>query len=586
MRPSLKEIISAALGSIPLSLLIENARVFNVFTGEILENQSIGIYKDLIVYVGHPDTKRYRPKERLDAKNRIAIPGLIDTHLHIESTMMVPSRFAEAVLPHGVTTVFADPHEIVNVFGKGGLRMMLDNSKGLALKIFYLAPSCVPESSAVTSGARIDAQDVEEMLSWEGVVGLAEVMDYPALLSNNSRIRQIVEVARDKGLVIDGHAPFLQGAELCAYVATGAEADHENFDTESAVEKLRKGMYLKLRGPDILDIEKFVNMIQQLPRPWNIILVTDDVMPDRLSEFGHLDNVCRSFLKSGMDQVEVVRSATLRPAEHVRMPNLGAIAPGRIADIVIMDDLNEFVPDVVISNGTVVASKGKMLSSVAQRKFESSSKESVHLRKLGESDFKVISPSKKSSGIVNCIEFPGTNQTEFQNVVLTSIGQVKTEIREGIPIADGLATAFVFERHGLSGRRAFAFVHNLIKSGAFATTVSHDSHNLTVVGTNPKDMLLATQYVQKSEGGLAAVKSGKLIAQIKLPVAGLMSEERLENIAQDMKRMREAFREIGMIDHPYMPIPFLLTLSVIPHARITDRGLFDVDNQRIVPAFA
>jgi adenine deaminase len=586
LRPQLKEIISASLGKIPLTFLVENATVLNVFTGELIHDQWIGLYKDTIVYVGNPDPRRFRSREKIDAKKSVAIPGLIDTHLHIESSMMTPCRFAEAVLPRGTTTVFADPHEIVNVLGKSGLRMMLENSRNLSMKIFYFAPSCVPESAAVTSGARIDSKDVAEMLEWEGVKGLGEVMDYPALLSNNARIRQIVEVARDKGVVVDGHAPLLSGADLCAYVASGAEADHENFDPGSAIEKLRTGMFLKLRGPDILDPKKFVTALQELPRPWNIIFVTDDVMPDRLATFGHLDYVCRSFIQSGMDPVEVVRGATLRAAEHVRMPSIGAIAPGRIADIVLLDDLNNFTPSTVISNGELVARNGKMLGHLIKRKFDSSSEDSVHVKTLSESDFKVSSPVRNGSANVNCIEF-STSRTsaEFSNIALTSLGVVRVEVQDGVPRAEGLAYAFVFERHGLSGRRAFAFVYNLIKSGAFATTISHDSHNLTVVGTNARDMLLASQYVQKSHGGIAAVKEGKLLAQIKLPVAGLMCEAPLEEVSGDMKKIRQAFQEMGLIDHPYMPIPFLLTLSVIPHARITDRGLFDVDNQRIVTAF-
>lgn len=589
MRPKLKEIISAGLGRIPLSLLVENTRIVNVFTGEIIDNQCIGIYKDTIVYVGNPDN-RFRTKDRFDARNAIAIPGLIDTHLHIESTMMVPSTFAEAVLPHGTTTVFADPHEIVNVFGKSGLRMMLDNSRNLPMKIFYLAPSCVPESSAVTSGAIIDSKDVSEMLEWEGVSGLAEVMDYPSLLSNETRIRKIVEVAREKGVVIDGHAPLLKGAELCTYIASGAEADHENFDAELAIEKLRNGMYVKLRGPDILDSKKFVSAFAKLPKPWDIIFVTDDVMPDRLLEFGHLDRVCRSFIEQGMDEVEAVRSATIRAARRMRMYDLGAIAPGKLADIVILNDLKRFQAETVFSNGLLVAKNGKMISKTTRKSFDRSSLHSVHVRTLTEKDFEVRPPVRNGPVRLNCIDFTGSlvNQTmkaEFLSVVLTSIGTIDAFAKDGKLSADGLAIAFVFERHGKSGRRAYAFVHNLIQQGAFATTVSHDSHNLTVVGTNSHDMLLAAQTVRR-EGGLAAVMGGKILAQIKLPVAGLMSEEPLERMGSEMQKMREAFQALGLIDHPYMPIPFLLTLSVIPHARITDRGLFDVDRQIVVPAFA
>jgi adenine deaminase len=583
----LKRIIDAAQGRIPSSLIVENARVLNVFTGEVIGGQSIAIYNETILGVGRRYSQ-FTSFRRINAQNQIAIPGLVDTHLHIESTMMVPWRFAESVLPHGTTTVFADPHEIVNVFGKEGLRMMLDNSKQLPMKIYYFAPPCVPESSAVTSGANIGPKDVKEMLGWDGVKGLAEVMDYPALLSNRPKIRSIIAEAKKKGAIIDGHAPLLSGPELAAYIASGAEADHENFDPASTVEKLRNGMYVKLRGPDILDPELFVTSFGRLPSPRNIIFVTDDVMPDRLAQFGHLDRVCRAFIESGMDPVEAVRSVTLHPAQHVRMPELGAIAPGKSADIVLMKDLKRFVPSVVISRGKIVARNGRMTGKIRHKSFDATSRASLHVGSLLESDFRVKAPVASGSVRVNCIEFTrgGAISSEFLQIVLTKLGTFVARVSGGIVDEPQLAIAFVIERHRNTGRRSFAFVHGLMQDGAFATTVSHDAHNLVVVGKNAKDMVSASRAVAASHGGLAAVKRGKLLAQIELPIAGLMSEAPLKKLAGEMKKMRSAFRQLGMIDHPYMPIPFLLTLSVIPHARITDRGLFDVDRQIVLPHFA
>ncbi len=591
MPTELREIISASLGRIPFTLLVENARIVNVFTGEILKDHSIGIYKETIVYVGKPESKRFLSKKRLDAKGQFAIPGLIDTHLHVESSMMTPQRFASAILPHGTTTIFADPHEIVNVLGKRGLWMMLENAKGHPMKIYFFAPTCVPESSAVTAGGEILPGDLEEMLEWEGVAGLGEVMDYNAVLSSEERMIRILEIGRKKGAVIDGHSPLLKGRELSAYVSSGPEADHENFEVDSAIEKMRSGMYVKLRGPDVLDTNAFVSKIMKLPSPWNLILVTDDVMPDRLALHGHLDNVCRSAIKAGMDPIEAIRSATLRPAQHMRMPKLGAIAPGRFADIVLLPDLKEFVPDCVISNGLLAARAGKMLLPALNRKFDRAAFNTLHIRKLALKDFLIQLPLQSGNLELNCVEFSAysrrhkRSQAAFLEMVLTRLARVQAEAKDGRITTPGISTVCVFERHGKGGGQGFGFAHNLMKTGALASTVAHDAHNLMVVGTDSHDMLKASKLVMKSRGGVAAVKDGKVLAQIELPIAGLMCEEPVKIVAKKMEKLRRAFQAMGMIDHPYMPIPFLLSLSVIPHARITDKGVFDVDAQRFVSPF-
>ncbi len=587
----ISELVQAGLGQVRLTLLIRNAKILNVYTGEIIP-ASIGVYRDTIVYVGKEDERKFKSEEIVDAKGLTAVPGLIDTHLHIESSMVVPSRFAEAALPRGTTTVFADPHEIANVLGKEGVRMMVENARGLLMKIYFFAPTCIPESPAVTAGAEISPADVEEMLDWDGIVGLGEVMDYEGVLASNPRVMEILEIGRRRNETIDGHAVLLSGAKLNAYVATGPEADHENFVVEQALEKLRAGMYLKLRGPDILDTQGFISALSKLPSPWNIILVTDDVMPDRLTEVGHLDHVCRSVIEAGMDPVEAVRSATLRPAQHMRKFNLGAIAPGKTADILLLEDLQSFKVGTVFSNGVKVAEKGRLLVPIQQEPFPEKARNTVKLRPLTAANFKADLPVKNGTLKVHAIDFAqfsGTIKNQaaaFLEMVLTKLERVDLEIKNGEIVSKDTALVLVFERHGKGGTRAVGFVRNLIKSGAFATTVAHDAHNLMVVGTNTDDMLLAANLVIRSSGGSAAVKDGETLALIELPVAGLMSEEPLSEVALKMRALRGAFRDMGVIDHPYMPIPCLLTLSVIPHARITDRGIYDVDNQRFVDLIA
>jgi adenine deaminase len=581
------ELVNAALGKKKLTLLIKNSSLLNVFTGETYE-ASIGVYKDRIVYVGDdsgaPAATRY-----IDARALTAIPGLIETHMHVESSMVTPSRFAEAAIPHGLTTAFADPHEIANVMGKAGVKAMVEDSRGLPLKLYFYAPTCVPESKAVTPGAELSPGDVAEMLGWEGVWGLGEVMDYPGVLKGDAKISKILDLAAEGDIVVDGHAPLLSGRELNAYIAAGAEADHENFTVETTMEKLRLGMYVKLRGPYVLDAQKFADALKRIPHPYNLILCTDDVMPDNLARLGHLDYACRAFLEAGMDPVEVVRSVTLRPALHMRMPHLGAIAPGRMADILLLKDLKRFTIDLVIANGVPVAKDGKMLVQISRRVLDGRARETMKLHPLRVEDFRVEPPVKNGTVQINTVDFGESNHQDrgqaFAEMILTKLSRSKVTVVDGELSLRDEALVFVFERHGRGGGKSFGFVRNLVKDGALATTVAHDAHNLLVVGTNPVDMCIAANLVIRSRGGIAAVRGGEILARIKLPIAGLMSDRSLIEVSKDMEALRRAFKTMGVLDHPYMPLPNLLALSVIPHARITDKGIFDVDRQKFVPAF-
>jgi len=414
-------------------------------------------------------------------------------------------------------------------------------------------------------------------------------MDYPAVLKGGRKISRILDSAATRDVVIDGHAPLLAGRELNAYIASGAEADHENFTVETTMEKLRLGMYVKLRGPYVLDAQKFADALKLVPHPCNLIFCTDDVMPDNLAHLGHLDYACRAFMQAGMDPVEVVRSATLRPALHMRMPHLGAIAPGRTADILLLKDLKKFNINLVIANGTPVAKEGRLLVQIRKRALDGPARETMKLRPLGVEDFAVEPPVKNGPTYVNTVDFGESNHEDrgeaFAEMILTRLSRAKVEVVDGELSLGDTALVFVFERHGKNGGRGFGFVRNLIEEGALATTVAHDSHNLLVVGTNPVDMCMAANLVIRSGGGIAAVRRKKILARIKLPIAGLMSDKSLIEVSKDMTTLRRAFKTMGVLDHPYMPLPSLLALSVIPHARITDKGIFDVDRQRFVPPF-
>ncbi|MDJ0273945.1 MAG: amidohydrolase family protein [Aigarchaeota archaeon] len=576
--------VEAALGERELTLLIRGASVLNVFSGE-LEDVNIGVYRDRVVYLGREERRAERV---LDVKG-VAVPGFIDTHLHIESSMVTPARFAEAVLPHGTTTVVADPHEIANVLGKEGVRMMLENSRGLPLKVYYFMPTCVPESDAVTAGAEITPEDVEEALGWDGIAGLGEVMDYESVLARREKFMRILEAGWRRNSVIDGHCVLLSGARLNAYIAAGPEADHENFTIESMLEKLRRGMYVKLRGPYILDPRRFVEALKGLPNGWErVVFVTDDVMPDTLLEKGHLDFVVRSMIEAGMDEVEAIRSATLRPAEHMRMRDLGAIAPGRIADVLILRDLRRVDVDLVVASGVPVARGGRLIVQLERRSFDRRAYGTVRVKELKQEDFVFRAPIKEGRMRVRVVDFPrpeeiaGDVSWTFLQMIVTKLSEAEIEVRDHRPVLGEVALMKVIERHGKHGSSGVGFVRNLLRRGAVATTVAHDSHNLAVVGTNPVDMHVAATEVIRAGGGMAAALDGKVLALIELPIAGLMSEEPVEVMAGKMRAFREALRRLEAIDHPYMPLISLMTLSVIPRVRVTDKGLFDVIEQRFL----
>ncbi len=576
-----------------MDLLIENAQLLNLLTGEIYR-ASIGILGDRIAYVVEDCSEGLKAEARIDAEGLYAIPGLIDSHLHVESSMLIPSRFAEAVLPRGVTTAAIDPHEIANVLGKKGVRYMLEASEGLPLKIYVLAPTCVPSlPGAETPGAELDAKDVEEMLGWPRVIGLAEVMDYPGVINLDPRIIEILEVGRRRGVVIDGHA-FLKGLDLNAYIAAGMEADHENFGFEEALEKLRLGMLIKLRAPYLLDVEEFARGLKSLKNPVGYLFVTDDVLPDNLKRDGHLDNVLRRFIEAGLDPLDAIRAATLYPAIHLRLYDRGLLSPGKLADIILLEDLERFRVRMVFADGRLVARDGRLVEAIPVKSFPEDAKNTVKIPKLSLEDFRIRAPPGKRRVKVRVIELPppggGLKLGEsFAQSILTRFSMEEVEVRDGYldPGSKGLATLVVIERHGRAGSIGKALVKNSgMREGAVASTVAHDSHNLIVLGIDPRDMLLAAKKLVELRGGVAVARRGEILASIALPVAGLMSEEPLEKVAEDFEKVREALRKLGLRDHPYSPPLFFLALPVIPEAKLTDKGLYSVSQQRFLSLFA
>lgn len=588
--PKIEDLIKAAKGLIPVDLLIEDVSYVNLLTGEVYR-ASIGVLGDRVAYVTEEEADQLKARRRFDGKGLYAVPGLVDSHLHIESSMLTPPRFAEAVLPRGVTTVAIDPHEIANVLGKKGVRYMLEASRGLPLKVYVLAPTCVPSlPGKETSGAELTADDVEEMLSWKGVIGLAEVMDFSGVINLDPKMIEIVKAGRKRGVVIDGHC-FLKGLDLNAYVAAGIEADHENLSFEDALEKLRLGMLIKLRAPYLLDVREFVKGLKSLRSPIGFLLVTDDILPDNLKRDGHLDNVVRSFIEAGLDPIEALRASTLYPAIHLRLYDRGLIAPGRLADIILLRSLEGFEVEHVFADGELVASGGKLVKPIPIPSFPEDARETVKVKRLLLEDFKIKAPIKQGRIKVKVIEVLGARELKgaksFAQSILTRFSIEEVEVREGWLELGDLALIAVIERHGKSGGMAKGLLKGFgLREGAAASTVAHDSHNLIVVGKDPRDALYAANKVIEMRGGIAVARKGELIASLPLPVAGLMSEKPLEEVAKAFEEVRKAFRSIGLLDHPYSPPLFFLALPVIPEAKITDKGLYSVLEQKLISLFA
>jgi adenine deaminase len=577
---SYETVVKSARGDAPFDLVLKNVRLVNVYTKEEYET-NIGICGDTISYVG--ELTESKSREVYDARGMYAIPGLIDSHLHIESSMLTPLRFAEAVLPRGTTTVAIDPHEIGNVLGKRGVRMMLDSSEGLPLKILVLVPTCVPAVlNADTAGAEIQAADVKEMLGWSRVIGLAEVMDYNGVINLDERMTNIVKTGRDARVVIDGHCMDLNEKGTNAYVSAGVEANHEYFPVDSEhgykadfdiiVREMRLGMYAKLRKFSLMP--GLVKSLATLPSKQNLLFVTDDTMPDDLVRDGHLDDVVRKAILNGFDPIDAVRCATYFPARHLRLFDRGAIAPGKVADILLLRDLNEFRVDLVVANGRIVAKEGALVTRLEAAHFPEEATSTVKLQRLTPEDFKVHVEQASGPIKIRAITMHG---------FLTAFEEKEVSVRDHIVQHNG-ATVAVLERHGKTKNKSLGFLDNFgLRKGALATTISHDSHNLTVVGTTTIDMAVAANTLIDCQGGLVAVNGGELLAKVELPVAGLMSEEKAETVASKLLNFRRVEEQLGLADYGTVLIISTLALPVISQARITDKGLFDVDKQRIVP---
>ena len=567
----IKEMILAARGDLAPDLVLKNARIVNVFTKEI-ESGDVAIKDGYIVGIGEFDGE-----EEIDVGGRIICPGLIDGHIHIESSMISPSEFAGAVAPHGTTAVIADPHEIANVAGEEGIRYMLEASAGLPVDIFFMLPSCVPATPLDESGAELSADELEPFYKEERVAGLAELMNSFGTVRADEEIIRKIQGANSYGKRIDGHAPFLTGKDLNAYITAGVRSDHECSSAEEAIEKLRLGQYIMIReGTAARNLEALLPLFDDKYCD-RCMLVTDDKHGSDLIDNGHIDYIIRKAIRAGKDPLNAIKMATLNAAMYFGLKDRGAIAPGYIADIIVLSDLEEFTVEKVFKNGRLTVDGGKNARAIKSPLIDKEKYprvfNSFSLREIKPSDLEIRDEGTKKR-VIKVI--PGQ--------ILTEELIVESSSKQAEPDKDIIKLA-VIERHKGTGHTGVGFVSGYgLKKGAIASSVAHDSHNLIVAGCTDDDMALAANTVRENGGGLAVVCDGKVLSSLPLPIGGLMCEMNVNEVEDILRVMKEQARQLGVNEgiDPFMTLAFT-ALPVIPKLRLLTQGVVDVDKQSYVP---
>lgn len=567
----LSTLIQSARGNLPVDLLLKNGRVINVFTGEI-EEISVAISESRIVGLGEYDAKKVT-----DVEGAYICPGFIDAHVHIESALVPPYEFARAVVPHGVTTVVVDPHEIANVLGNEGIRYMLDASKYTPFSVFVMASSCVPATHLETSGATLRWSDLFEFKSDPWVLGLAEVMNYPGVINGDLQVLDKLRAFADKRK--DGHAPGLSGRDLQAYVASGIASDHECTTVDEANEKLRRGLYVMIReasnAHNLLTLLPIIN--QRTSR--RVLFCTDDRLPDDLIDKGSIDYIVRTAIQHGLDPMTAVTIATLNASEYFGLDDRGAIAPGKRADICVFNNFEEMKIERVYYGGKRVVYRGKLEPDDHERS-------RPPIRNTMNVDWSKVDlrlpaePNATTIRVIGLIPGQLVTREEFDRALIQN-GQAVSD-----PSRDILKMA-VIERHHATGNVGLGFVRGFkLKSGAIGSSVGHDSHNILVVGTNDDDMLSAARAIASMQGGFVAVDKGQVLGRVPLPIGGLMSEQPIERVRAELDHLNAATRRLGCdLETPFMALSFL-ALPVIPDLKLTDKGLVDVRKFDYVDVFA
>lgn len=563
--------IRVALGQEPGDLLLANAQIVNVFTCRV-EPGNVVIADGYIAGVGK---ETWSAQQVVNLHGQYVLPGLIDSHMHLESTLLLPSELARLVVSHGTSATISDSHEIGNVLGVRGIEMLLTASEGLPLDVFFMASSCVPATAWEDAGATIGVADVATLLKWPRVLGLAEVMDMPAVWNGATYMLEKILVAQHSARVIDGHAPNVTGTALQAYAAAGMRADHESSTVEEARQKAQLGMLVQIRDGSIahnLDTLLPLLVRGELGDRWT--LVTDDILPDDLRQWGHLDGLLRRVIAAGVAPEVAIRQASWVPAQHYGLRDHGAVAPGYRADLVVVDDLGQLKVRQVYHAGKLVAQDGEYLGPAEVRSV--SIENTIHLPPLDENAFR-LRPRSPTCPVIGVI--PGQ--------LITRYDRRNVRLQDGEWIfspEEDVALIASIERHRASGKMGLGLVSGFgfRREGALASSVAHDSHNVIVTGTNPRDMLVAVRALAESGGGFVVVSNGQVLARLPLPFGGLLSTERAETVCEQLRAVRQAAHSLGCP----LPCPFgalsFLALPVIPELKLTARGVFDVVRQEWV----
>ena len=559
------QLLAVARGDAEPDLVIAGARVFSAFTREWLDGD-VAVAGGRIAGIG-----RYEGGARIDGGGRFLVPGLIDAHVHVESSKLLPSEFARVVVARGTTAVVCDPHEIANVLGAAGARWLLDAAEGLPLRVYAMAPSCVPASALESPRGALGPDAMADILRHERAIGVAEVMDFPSVIAGDPDV--LAKVALHPH--VDGHAPGVSGRALDAYAAAGIRSDHESTTWEEALEKRRRGLWVLLReASNARNLSALLELVRR-HGPEYCAFCTDDREPDMLVREGHIDAMCRQAVAEGIAPEDVLVMASLHPARCHGLAELGAIAPGFHADMALLDDLESFRAAVVIAGGAVAARDGVALPFEAPP-VPAWVRDSVNAAPLADDAFDLGAPGDR----VRVIEIvPGQ--------LITVAAQEPPAVRDGRVVADparDLAKLAVVERHHATGRVGVGLVRGFgLRSGAFASTVAHDAHNIVVVGADDASMAACARRLVELGGGIAVADRGELRGELALPVAGLLSEQPAEAVVERLDELVALLLEQGVrIDAPFMTLSFL-ALSVIPDLKLTDRGLVDVAGARVVP---
>ena len=567
---SLEELISAARCEIEVDLLLEGADIVNTLSGE-LHRADVAIRGGRIV-----GFDCLSARETIDLTGFVLAPGFIDGHVHIESAMVTVPEYARTVVPKGTTSVITDPHEIANILGIEGIRYMLDSSRHVPLNVFIMLSSCVPATNLETSGAVLNADSLAGLISDDRVLGIAEMMNYPGVIFRDPEVLKKIRLARACRKRIDGHSPKLTGKDLTAYIAAGITSDHECTSVGEAREKLRQGMYIMVRegsaAKNILDLLPLIT-------PKNsrrFMFVSDDRHPADILKEGHIDFMIRTAIKHGLDPILALQIASLNAAEYFGLRDLGAIAPGYRADIAVLDDLES--PNVmkVFKDGKLVAEDGDLIARLEAAPAPKSSAMKIGMIDAGSFEIKAMSPKARVIGVI-------PDQIITKSLVY---GVRATEGRIAADTDRDILKMAVIERHKATGNVGLGLVKGFgLKTGAIATSVAHDSHNIAVVGISSEDMLASALAVKEMNGGLVVVKDGLLRAKLALPVAGLMSERYMREVADGIDDCIDAAHGLGCgLKDPFMTLSFLC-LPVIPELKLTDLGLVDVNKFSFVPLF-